>query len=262
MTSVIVVPCFDEARRFDAGAFAQLAEVVDGAVLVDDGSTDSTPALLDALAASAAPGTIEVIHLGHNRGKAEAVRAGLLAAVARGASIVGYFDADFATPVTELERLLAVITKDPQLEAVLASRVALLGHSIERKAARHYLGRLYATAASLALGVAVYDTQCGAKLFRVNDALRAALADPFPDRWAFDVELLARLLHPAADVAPIDADRLVEVPLTAWRDVSGSKLHTVPAARSLVALLGVRRRVAERERVRHAAGGDAAAAGR
>ena len=84
-------------------------------------------------------------------------------------TIVGYFDADLATPVAELERLLAVIGKDPQLEAVLASRVALLGHSIQRKPTRHYLGRLYATAASLALGVAVYDTQCGAKLFRVND---------------------------------------------------------------------------------------------
>jgi hypothetical protein len=124
-----------------------------------------------------------------------------------------------------------VITKHPQLEAVLASRVALMGHSIERKATRHYLGRLYATAASLALGVVVYDTQCGAKLFRVNDTLRAAIADPFPERWSFDVELLARLLHPAPGVAPIDADRIVEVPLNAWRDVGGSKLHMLPAAR-------------------------------
>jgi glycosyltransferase involved in cell wall biosynthesis len=262
MTSTIVVPCFDEAPRFDAGAFAQLADVVDGVLLVDDGSTDSTPALLDSLAGSAPAGTIEVIRLSRNRGKAEAVRAGMQAAVAGGASIVGYFDADFATPVTELERLLAVITKDPQLEVVLASRVALMGHSIERKAMRHYLGRLYATAASLALGVVVYDTQCGAKLFRVNDTLRAAIADPFPDRWAFDVELLARLLHPAPGVAPIDADRIVEVPLNAWRDVGGSKLHMLPAARSLIALAGVRRRVTAREKVRRAASGGAAVADR
>ena len=262
MTSALVVPCFDEAARFDIGAFAQLTEVVDQLVLVDDGSTDRTPALLDQFAEAAPDGTVSVIHLGHNRGKAEAVRAGLQAAVAADASIVGYFDADFATPVSELERLLAVITKDPQLDAVLASRVALLGHSIQRKATRHYLGRLYATAASLALGVAVYDTQCGAKLFRVNDTLRAALADPFPDRWSFDVELLARLLHPVGSVPPIDPDQIVEVPLTEWRDVGGSKLHTLPAARSLLALAGVRRRVAARDKVRRAASGDAAGAGR
>lgn len=262
MTCTVVVPCFDEATRFDAGAFAQLADVVDALVLVDDGSTDSTPALLDSFAGSAPEGTIELIRLGHNRGKAEAVRAGMQAAVAAGASIVGYFDADFATPVTEFERLLAVITKDPQLDAVLASRVALMGHSIERKATRHYLGRLYATAASLALGVAVYDTQCGAKLFRVNDTLRAAIADPFPERWSFDVELLARLLHPGPGVTPIDAERIVEVPLAAWRDVGGSKLHTLPAARSLLALAGVRRRVTAREKVRRVASGGAAVGGR
>jgi glycosyltransferase involved in cell wall biosynthesis len=248
MTSAIVVPCFDEAARFDPGGFAQLADVVDRLLLVDDGSRDQTAALLDAVAETVPAGAVSVIHLGHNRGKAEAVRAGLRAAVATDASIVGYFDADFATPVTELERLLAVITKDPQLDAVLASRVALLGHSIQRRATRHYLGRLYATAASLVLGVAVYDTQCGAKLFRVNDTLRAALADPFPDRWSFDVELLARLLHPAPGVPPIDAERIIEVPLTEWRDVGGSKLRTLPAARSLLALAGVRRRIAARDR--------------
>jgi hypothetical protein len=190
------------------------------------------------------------------------VRAGLQAVTQTDTSIVGYFDADFATPVSELERLLTMITKDPHLDAVLASRVALLGHSIQRKATRHYLGRFYATAASLALGVAVYDTQCGAKLFRVNDTLRAALAEPFPDRWSFDVELLARLLHPAAGVPPISAEQIVEVPLTAWRDVGGSKLHLLPAARSLLALAGVRRRASARTRFRHGASGGAAAAGR
>jgi dolichyl-phosphate beta-glucosyltransferase len=262
VTCSVVVPCFDEAARFDPGAFVQLAELVDLLVLVDDGSRDRTAALLDSLAESAPSGTVSVLHLDHNRGKAEAVRAGMESALAAGAEIVGYFDADFATPVSELERLLTVITKDPQLEAVLASRVALLGHSIQRKARRHYLGRLYATAASLALGAAVYDTQCGAKLFRVNDTLRAAIAEPFPDRWSFDVELLARLLHPAEGVAPISSAQIVEIPLTEWRDVGGSKLHVIPAARSLLALAGVRRRVVARDKIRRAMVDDGGAAGR
>lgn len=258
----IVVPCFDEADRFDTAAFAQLAEVAGRLILVDDGSTDASPAMLDAFAAGATEGAVSVVHLERNRGKAEAVRTGLQAAVAGGAEIVGYFDADFATPVAELARLLAVICEDAELDAVLASRVALLGHSIERKPARHYLGRLYATAASLALRVAVYDTQCGAKLFRVNGALRAAIADPFPDRWSFDVELLARLLHPAAGVPAVGASRIVEVPLTEWRDVGGSKLRLVPAARSALALGGVRRRVIARRRLSRASVGAEGAADR
>jgi glycosyltransferase involved in cell wall biosynthesis len=262
MTTAIVVPCFNEAARFDVDSFTQLAELVDHLIVVDDGSTDDSAALLDTFAAGVGGDAVTVIRLECNRGKAEAVRAGLQAATATDATIVGYFDADLATPVAELERLLVVIGKDPQLEAVLASRVALLGHSIQRKPTRHYLGRLYATAASLALGVAVYDTQCGAKLFRVNETLRVALADPFPDRWSFDVELLARLLHPAAGVPAIGPERIIEVPLTEWHDVAGSKLRLAPATRSLLALVGVRRRVAARRSVRPASAAGAAATDR
>ena len=93
---------------------------------------------------------------------------------------------------------------------------------------RHYLGRAYATLASSALGITVYDTQCGAKVFRVNDALGAALAEPFRSAWAFDVELLHRLLHGSATAEAIAEDALVEVPLTTWRDVGGSKLRFGP----------------------------------
>jgi dolichyl-phosphate beta-glucosyltransferase len=124
--------------------------------------------------------------------------------------------------------------------------VALLGHSIDRRAARHYLGRMYATAASLALSVPVYDTQCGAKLFRAGPTLTAALSNPFPDPWSFDVELLARLLYPADDLPPLRPDEIVEVPLLEWRDVGGSKLDPAAALRSLAALGGVRRRIAAR----------------
>lgn len=241
----IVVPCFDEADRFDVGAFAELARRVDRLVLVDDGSRDGTPTLLDEVARRAGAG-VTVLRSGHNLGKAEAVRAGLAAALADGATAVGYFDADLATPVDELLRLVEVLRELAGVDVVLASRVGLLGHAIERRAGRHYLGRLYATAASITLGLPVYDTQCGAKVFRDSPALRAALVSPFPDRWAFDVELLARLLHPGGGVSPTPATAIVEVPLRAWRDVGGSKLRAGASVRSALALFGVRRGIARR----------------
>ena len=242
MTIAVVVPCYDEADRLDSEGLARLASIVDLLVLVDDGSTDATPDLLEAAAAAADTGRVTVIRFGSNGGKAEAVRVGMQAAAASGATIVGYYDADFATPIDELQRLIDTVVDNTHLRAVLASRVALLGHSIHRTAARHYLGRVYATAASLALGVPVYDTQCGAKLFRVDATLLAALAEPFPDRWAFDVELLSRLLYPGDGLQPVGRDEIEEVPLRAWNDVSGSKLDPLAATRSLVALAAVRRR--------------------
>lgn len=219
---VIVVPCFDEAARLDVGALAALAAQADAHVLaVDDGSTDGTGDLLRAAARD--HDRLAVLTLTANGGKAEAVRTGLRTAIDDGATVVGYFDADLATPVGEMARIVRRLDEDPGLAAVLGSRVALLGHHVVRDQRRHYLGRLFATASSAALGLAVYDTQCGAKAFRVTPALTAAVAEPFRSRWAFDVELLGRLRYGGT---PTEA--LEELPLREWCDVGGSKLS--PAA--------------------------------
>jgi dolichyl-phosphate beta-glucosyltransferase len=247
MTVAVVVPCYNEAARFDVDAFVALADRIDSLILVDDGSSDGTGALLSAVEVRSA-GRAEVHRLARNQGKAEAVRAGMLAALDAGSDIVAYFDADLATPVEELIRLIDVLRSNDELSVVLASRIRLLGHAIERRTSRHYLGRLYATAASLTLRLPVYDSQCGAKVFRSTPALRRAVEVPFPDAWSFDVELLARLLHPAAGVRPVDAAEVLEVPLRAWSDVAGSKLGAVSSARALVALAGVHRGITERSR--------------
>ena len=243
MTVCVVVPCFDEAERLDGDAFAALATQVDRLLFVDDGSTDPTAAVVGRLVDSH-PERVELISLAHNVGKAEAVRVGMLTAIERGSTIVGYLDADLATPPGEMIRLIDVARSQPHRTAVLGSRVALLGHTVRRRPVRHYLGRLYATAASLALGVAVYDTQCGAKVFRVGTPLQLALADPFPDRWSFDVELLGRLLA-RPDQSP---EPLLEVPLLEWRDVAGSSVGIRSGMRALWALTGLRRRVRRHRR--------------
>src|SRR5204862_482251 len=85
----------------------------------------------------------------------------LARALDRGAEVVGYVDADLSTPVAEVARLLDEM-EQRGVAVVMGARVALLGTAIQRRALRHYLGRLFATAASIILGLPVYDTQCGA----------------------------------------------------------------------------------------------------
>lgn len=234
----IVIPCFNEEARLDVEGVRAILEDPRASVLfVDDGSSDGTLALLRRLERELP--RVRVCELGTNAGKAEAVRAGLREAVADGAPLVAYLDADFATPPAEIARIIATLRESPALTAALGSRVALLGRKIERSPARHYLGRVFATAASVVLGVAVYDTQCGAKAFRVDDVMRRALALPFTTRWIFDVELLDRLLRGGTP-----ASAIVEVPLNAWRDVAGSKLAPWAAAHAAadLARLAARRR--------------------
>ena len=232
----VVVPCYNEAERLNEGP---LLTFLDGCpeasfLFVDDGSTDATAGRLAAIAARC-PSRIDVLSLTPNGGKAEAVRQGMRQALGRGARIVGYLDADLSTPPGELRRLRAAFER-PGVEVVLGARVALLGTDIERSAVHHYLGRVFASAASLILQARVYDTQCGAKLFRASAVLEAALETPFISRWAFDVELLGRLLAGEATVPPLPLSAIVEVPLATWHDVRGSKLGLVAMARTLAEL--------------------------
>ena len=224
--AALVVPCFNERARLDLASFRELLHDPTVRLLfVDDGSTDDTRALLSSFAAQE-PRRVELLALARNQGKAEAVRQGMLAGLRGGASVVGYVDADLATPPSELLRMVAIMRERP-LSALIAARVGLLGREIERSALRHYIGRVFATAASVVLRLRIYDTQCGAKLFRADSALDAALAEPFLSRWVFDVELIGRLLLGAPAVPAVPLAAVVEEPLRAWRDVRGSKLTPV-----------------------------------
>src|SRR4029079_9753109 len=167
------------AGRLDAAA---LLTFVDGhpdasLLLVNDGSTDATGAVLDQLA-QARPGRIAALQLSPNGGKAEAVRQGLRAALAAGAEIVGFLDADMSTPPSEIDDLLAALAR-PGVQVAIGARIRMLGYDIDRSTVRHYLGRVFATAASLILRASAYDTQCGAKLFRAGPALSEALSVAF-----------------------------------------------------------------------------------
>ena len=226
----LVIPMYNEADRLDPAGLDALARLGFRLIAVDDGSTDATRNRLDTLG-------VEVLAQPTNRGKGEAVRTGLVYAIAQGHPIVAFTDADLATPPAEMARLHAAL--GPEQDVVLGSRVLLAGHTVERRASRHYLGRLFATLAAHILRTPFYDTQCGAKVLRATPALAAALAEPFRSRWAFDVELLGRLLIGSPTVPPVPAERFREVPLETWIDRGASKVTTRGKVATLVDLAGV-----------------------
>ncbi len=246
---VVVIPCFNEERRLDPDRLASLAESGRVQLLfVDDGSTDGTGAALARL--ESRTDAVEVLRLPVNVGKAEAIRRGLVHAVEGGAAIVAYYDADLATPPEELLRLLEQLEGNPERACVMASRVRLLGRRIERHALRHYLGRVFATIASIVLRIPVYDTQCGAKAFRVSPVFREAIATPFRSSWVFDIELIGWLLRGSATAEPVPLAEFEEMPLREWRDVRGSRLGLSGMVRAAFDLFVVGYQLNRRRRVR------------
>jgi glycosyltransferase involved in cell wall biosynthesis len=225
--SIIVVPCYNEAARLDVADFSAFLERSHRTlfIMVDDGSSDETGDVLERLRAMH-PARVAVLRLAENVGKAEAVRRGVKLALRRGPAYVGYWDADLATPLESIETFRDLLDGRPELLLVMGSRVGLLGRQIERTWKRHYIGRVFATAASIVLGLGVYDTQCGAKLFRVTPETAALFDRAFCTRWVFDVELLARLLNASrAHNESTAADAIYEYPLERWHDVAGSRLR-------------------------------------
>jgi glycosyltransferase involved in cell wall biosynthesis len=237
----VVIPCYDESTRLPAAAFKDFLRehAALSFVFVDDGSRDDTLALLRSLE-RVDPERVAVLALPENVGKAEAVRRGILRALEEEVDYVGFWDADLATPLAAIPEFLGILAARPELELAIGARVVLLGRRIERRALRHYLGRIAATAIALALRLRVYDTQCGAKLFRAGPTARALFRDPFVARWAFDVEILARLVRARRGGGLPPAEAVIcEVPLAEWADVAGSKLRAGDYLRSGVDLLRI-----------------------
>ena len=195
-SAIIVIPCYNEAQRLPIHAFKAFAyaEHPQRFLFVNDGSTDGTVRVLKTLHDDD-PERYALCALPRNVGKAEAVRTGVLLAFAAGPDYIGYWDADLATPLETIPTFCTLLDAQPNLEMVFGARVRLLGRSIERSVLRHYLGRMFATAASITLGLGIYDTQCGAKLFQASPAMQSLFQEPFLTRWLLDVEILARLIH-------------------------------------------------------------------
>ena len=235
-SAFIVVPCYNEAARLNKTAFLTFLDKNPRArlVFVNDGSTDDTLRILNAMF-EIRPSKIVVLSLKENSGKAEAVRQGMVFASDAGADLVGYWDADLATPLDAVSDFLRVADRFRTVSVIFGSRRPLLGHRIYRTVGRRAVSRLCAFLARRAIKLPVSDTQCGAKLFRNTPELIEALNTKFSAGWLFDVELFARI---SARVS--DRERaFYELPLAEWRGVEGSKVSNAAILKSGIEMLKI-----------------------
>jgi len=217
----LIIPCYNEARRIRLDTFEAASREI-FFLFVNDGSRDDTADILRRGIARNA--NMFILDLQKNVGKAEAVRQGMLhlkrLPVFKRITWVGYWDADLATPLSEVPHFYGYAKLYGQeIDAIWGSRVSRLGSSIIRSHLRHFLGRAFATIIGFTLKVKSYDSQCGAKLFK-KELIDPAFSRKFISKWIFDVEILLRLKK----------YKILEYPLRVWNDVRGSKIRIFSVA--------------------------------
>ena len=103
-----------------------------------------------------------------NVGKSEAIRKGVLTVNEDGYEYLGYLDADLATPISEMIRLVGFSVENHKIDFIMGGRIKLIGNEVSRSMKRHYFGRVFATIISqFILKTPIYDTQCGAKIIKI-----------------------------------------------------------------------------------------------
>ena len=179
-------PAFNEEENVAETVHRALDEIgplVGGSIevlVVDDGSTDRTPELADALAA--ADPRVRVHHQ-ENRGYGGALRAGF--AYSRG-ELIGFSDGDLQFDLSEMSRLLT------RLEDAARPVDAVIGYRIKRRDPAHriFIAKTYNAIVSVLFRLRVRDIDCAMKLFRreVFDGLPLTTDSPF-----LSAELLIKL---------------------------------------------------------------------
>lgn len=210
----LIIPCFNEKQRLKLESFRSIPDFID-LYFVDDGSTDGTMEYLKSFDLDRS----NFFKLDLNQGKSNAVYAGFNQVFNKGIEYdyIGFWDADLATPLNEVQNFIQYSSFFyPQADALYGSRVLRAGSEIKRSFQRHILGRGFATVVSLLFDIKIYDSQCGAKLFKYESA-KKVFDRPFLSKWIFDVEITLRLLFLNKDI--------VEVPLQHWKDIEGSKIR-------------------------------------
>ena len=187
----VLIPCYNEASRI-GDTIPEVTRYLAGLpyaselVLVDDGSSDGTWAILEAAARAAhAPGvSVRALRQPDNGGKGRALAAGV--ATAEG-EVILFFDADLSYPLAHVDEAVRAIADGADVVAGARDLggEGRHGYSPLRKLASGTLNGIV----DLVLGLGIPDTQCGFKAFR-GDIAKALFAALTIGRFGFDIELL------------------------------------------------------------------------
>jgi len=187
-----------------------------GFCFVNDGSTDDTLKILRSIEEKCKNAFVLDIKI--NGGKANAVYQGIRYSLGNISSgFYGYMDADLATPLSFVEVMETQLKTHGDIVMLFGSRQLAEPFAIERKAFRHFSGRLVARLITWALGVQFGDTQCGAKIF-TKEGVEIGFEKPFTSTWIFDIEIIKRILLLKGKSV------IKEIPVNQWKDVGNSKV--------------------------------------
>lgn len=220
--TIIIVPCFNEAKRLNPHAFLNFLKQHSMVELmfIDDGSTDQTLHILEKHLANHE--RISILSLEKNQGKAEAIRQACVRLLASDRyDQIGFWDCDLSTPLQESLKMIELLHANPELHLVAGSRWNRLGANVKRGWPRHYSSRVFATLASMTINMSIYDTQCGAKMFK-TELLKEVMSSVFLSKWLFDIEVFIRFKKICRRENRINWG--VELPLTEWTEVKDSKV--------------------------------------
>ncbi len=220
---VLVIPCYNESGRLQPKLFYSFLQKHKNVAILfsNDGSSDNTLDILQEIRGNVSD-SVFIDNIETNKGKAAAVRSGFLYAEKHlNFDKIAYLDADLSTSLDECLKLSELINS--KIFFVFGSRISKIDNIISRKLFRFFTGRFIATFISMQLGLSVYDTQCGCKIFRA-DLAKQLFKEEFISKWLFDVELFHRLIHLIGKSSIKNTVR--EIPLQSWVDASDSKVKT------------------------------------
>jgi dolichyl-phosphate beta-glucosyltransferase len=182
----VIVPAYNEERRLAPGLRQALEYLARRGepyelLVVDDGSRDATSQVAESFAGQG----VRVVRHERNRGKGAAVRTGLLAS--RGRKVL-VSDADFSTPIEEVEKLERFLQDGTPL--VIGSR-GLADSQVRQRQPfyREMMGRTFNRLIRMFGVRGIRDTQCGFKLARGEEGRRIA-SELKIEGFAWDVEMI------------------------------------------------------------------------
>jgi len=211
----LIIPAYNEEKKIPAtleniSKFLAQKEYTYEIIVVNDGSADNTHKVTEYFASTNK--NVSILDNSKNEGKGASLKKGILAS--KGEYIL-FMDADYSTPIEEIDNMLSLLTQDSRYDFLIGSRYAEGANILRNEPLfRILLGRIYHYLVKVLLLGGIRDYNCGFKLYRKNVA-----KDLFPrlncKGYAFDAELLYLAKHLSY--------RYKEMPIT-WKHNPDSKV--------------------------------------